>query len=571
MPQDETDLNQVVIQVREKLEYKVSDEDLIFAINRAIEESKDLKEKIDEVGKFNKAYWKNGTIKDLSRFHPKKSKVVSNRIFTDVETAIPILTSEPPEPEIVGEVDNNAREVLSQGLKIAYEIKYKMQQKLQCLIRHWFLFRLGVLKYRWNKEKGFITENVLTRKIGFDKRAVSKETCEYVWEEMEDTAENLIAKFPKKKTDITSLVGGKERLKSKIKYLEFWGGGGEWVCWKYQNTILDKKKNPNYDYENEENNLFSVPQFPYIFLNVFNFGDETGLYDETSLIEQASSMQEGANQLEQQIINLNEGQMRVWVTMNVLEKDVQDLIDKTGDLAVKTRQPNAVNQVQSGKPDASLFNNLTHLLGEIDNIIGMHSTTRGERAQQETLGGRQLLKSSDYGRLDLIVRNVEQVMEEWYLAYLHMIKVYSLQPEILSKGMTTVELKSEEIPNNLLVLIKKGSTLPTDRPTKMQNAILLTKAGMIDPETLFEEMGYSAPKERAQKLLQWLAMTGKVQMPSQQVQGGGEQQTANPQGQQVQKLQNILQSGSFQKLPDKEKLNFIQQAKQIVQTIKGGV
>jgi hypothetical protein len=591
-------LTEVIASYRQNLQYNVKDEDLLSAINKALAESFELKDKIDDIGKRNKRYWVLGTDKDLKAVHPKKSKLISNRIFTDVETAIPILTSEPPEPTVIGNITNEQRTKIQKGLELAYEVKYRMQQKLQCLLRHWFLFRLGALKYRWDEDRGFITENTLPKKIGFDKRATSKENCEYFWEELEDTAGNIIDKFPKAKNEITQLAGEKG-MKSKMKYIEFWGGKGEWVCWKLKEIILDKIKNPNWDYENKDNNLYARPQFPFILMNVFSIGDETGMYDETSLIEQSIPILDGANQLEQQIIDLNEGQKKVWVASGeaMSEKKAQDLVDKTGDLMVyldRKAPAGSVAQVQSGKPDASLFNNLTHLLGEIDNIMGIHSTTRGERAQQETLGGRQLLMGSDMGRLDLIVRNVETVIEEWYNAYLHMVKVYSVEGEILTSVTNEqIELKPEDIPNNITIMVKKGSTLPIDDRTKMDNAIQLASAGMIDPKTLFEEMGYPNTDQRVQALFQWLQMTGKLQAPQQTPMGQPAQPAEQPapeqagmpvgqgvgqpptqQGgqadQQIARLNQILQSPQFQQLPDDQKLAFIQRGREIINQIKQG-
>jgi hypothetical protein len=65
-------------------------------------------------------------------------------------------------------------------------------------------------------------------------------------------------------------------------------------------------------------------------------------------------------------------------------------------------------------------------------------------------------------------------------------------------------------------------------------------------------------------------MTGRIapQQPPQQVgqpvgQGGGQEE-------QLVKLQQIMQSPQFQQLPDQEKLQFIQQGRQILETIKGG-
>lgn len=553
------EIEQIVSSFRNNLQYEAKDEDLLSAINAAMQESQGLKDTIDKIGKQNKQIWKQATSKDFTYWHPKRSRITSNRIFTDVETAIPILTSEPPEPTILGQIDTTQRDMLQKGLKYAYEVKYKLQQKLQQVIRHWFLFRLGVLKYRWDKDKGFITEAVLAKKIGLDKRATSRENCEYVWELMEDTLEVLQAKFPAK-TELLKEYAQGQHNKTKLQYIEFWGGNGEWVCWRIKNTILDKSKNPNFNYENKENNLFEKPQFPYLFLNVFNIGDETGIYDETSLIEEAVPLQEGVNQLEQQILDLNEGQKRVWVAAGeaISEKKAQDLVDKTGDLMVyldRKAAPNSVTQVQSGKPDASLFQHLAHLLNEIDNVMGIHSTTRGERSQQKTKFEAQLLTGSDYGRMDMTVRNVEQLIEDWFNAYLHMIKVYALDGETLyGEDGEQIELRGEIIPSNIKIMIKKGSTLPTDEGRKRADALQLAQVGMIDPATLFEEMNYPNVEQKTADLYQWLQQTGKiapqVQTPLQgqpgapQEQGGGDAQKL----QQIQRLKELL--GRAKQIPE---------------------
>ena len=586
----QTNVNDTLISQRVGLEYKKPDDELILAINKAITESVELKNVVDKRGDRNKRFWMSGTDKDFSQYHPKKSKTVINRIFTDVETAIPILSANTPEPTVVGNnLNNDTRELLQDGLEIAYEVKYKMQQKLQCLTRHWFLFAIGVWKYRWEKGTGFITENVLPKKIGIDKRATSKENCEYIWEQLEDTAENLMKKFPKKKIDIENIVG-KNSPKSKIKYFEFWGGGGEWVCHLIpaRNIILDKEYNPNWDYEGDETNsknILSKPSFPYIILNVFNIGDDTSLYDTTSLIEESIPVQEGINQLEQQIIDLNEGQKRVWTISAeaMSEKKAQDLVNKTGDLLcyLDRKSPvGGVGQVQSGTPGQALFDNLSHLLGEVDNIMGIHSTTRGERASQETLGGRQLLMGSDIGRMDLIVRNVESVMEEWFNSYLHCIKVYSIEPEILVSAEKRIEIQPDQIPNDVMVMVKKGSTLPTDDRTRMDMAQSLASADMIDPATLFQEMGYTNVDQRVQKLLEWLQMTGKIvqQVPQvapgvsesgQPPQQGGVQpaQGTDQQAQQVQRLRQLMEKAK--QLPPDQQAQALGQIQQIAQQIKG--
>lgn len=512
--QEQKTFDEMVVSIREDLQLDTEDDKLILAINNAMGESTELKGKMDDVGENNKSIWQYGSLLDFSKWHPKRSRVVNNRIFVDIETAIPIITSEPPEPSIIGDLENDAKETLKKGLRIAYDIKYRMQGTIQKLVRSWYLNRIGILKYKWDEKKGFKTFKVSPKKIGFDSTATRWEDVEYIWEIVESTLEDMIAKFPGKKAEIIKQANVKND-RAKLSYTEFWGGNGEWYACRFKEIILEKKKNPNYDWEDEDNNIFDKPQFPYILLNIFNLEEDNSVYDDTSLIEQAQPLQDGVNQLEQQIIDLNEGQKRVWVISgeSVAQKTAQELVNKTGDLMLyldKKAPASSITQVQSGKPDASLFNNLNHLLNEIDNIIGMHSTTRGERSSQETLGGRQLLKGSDLGRLDLIVRNIEKVIQDWYTAYLQMLKVYADEADVLMDENEKVELNSDEIPSDILILVKKDSTLPVDPVSRAQMARQLAGGDKIDPATLFEEMGYSKVDERVNNLYEWLSLTGKI-------------------------------------------------------------
>ena len=89
-------------------------------------------------------------------------------------------------------------------------------------------------------------------------------------------------------------MAGVDNPKSKVKYVEFWGGNGEWVVWKFGRYILEKKKNPNFDYgdmggnNGQTFNLFKKPRKPYLTLSVFNLGKT--VYDYCSLDEQGKTI-----------------------------------------------------------------------------------------------------------------------------------------------------------------------------------------------------------------------------------------------------------------------------------------
>ena len=588
------ELKDTIIAEREALKYNASDKDLVNAIDKAIAESQKIKKEIDRIGEDNIKYWKAKQL-DESKIPPKRAKIVDNRLFMVIETMIPILTTNIPEPQIEGDIDNEIREKLVKILKIAYEIKQKMSRKVRKFVRNWSCYRIGILKYRW--QEGFVTEVINPKKIGFDPLVDSLEKADYVYEYMEDTLEDLVIKFPRAKEKILDFYGvGRE--KSKVRYVEFWGDKGKWVCWKLGDIILDKKKNPNFDYtgsqkkiidENGEetfnqstNNLFKQPKFPYIVGNYFQLGDS--LYDNTSLIEQGKALQDAVNKRKNQISDITDLNKRVWIasSMSISRDDFQVFLNKTGENGVWLDRGD-ISQIQaiSGQMDANAFNDLAHSINEIDNVLGTHSTTRGERAQQETLGGRQLLIGADYSRLGALMEDlVEQTVEDWYNGYLHMMKVFSQEDFEFSFGEETIQLNKEDIPEGITVMVKKGSTLLVDRSQRMEMAKELAKTDMIDPETLYQEMGYAKPQERAQKLIEWWRLEGKIQetpvsSPEIPLQTGLADEQAggipnNNTVQQLNKLEQIISSPKFKALPDEEKQQVIMQAKELYQIIKGG-
>jgi hypothetical protein len=149
-----------------------------------------------------------------------------------------------------------------------------------------------------------------------------------------------------------------------------------------------------------------------------------------------------------------------------------------------------------------------------DNIFGTHSTTRGERGEPETLGGRVLLKQSDYGRIDLLVREYERCVSELGGWFVQLMKV-NLKEEISYRlnseaGGRSVKISESKIENGLTVLIKSGTTLPTDEISKRQEAMELAAMGLIDPVTLYERLKWPNPQQSAQKLQSWKA--GQLQM-----------------------------------------------------------
>jgi hypothetical protein len=81
-------------------------------------------------------------------------------------------------------------------------------------------------------------------------------------------------------------------------------------------------------------------------------------------------------------------------------------------------------------------------------------------------------------------------------------------------GVTFVELEPFMIESGINVLIKSGTTLPTDEVSKRKEALDLWAVGAIDPVTLYERLKFPNPEETAKRLQLWkqgqLEMEAKI-------------------------------------------------------------
>ncbi|GAC1413794.1 MAG: hypothetical protein NVSMB66_6310 [Candidatus Doudnabacteria bacterium] len=596
-------------------------DDQIFCnqVTKAMSDSNEKKEKNDLIGQKNYKYWRDGSTKeDDALFVQKFAKIVVNRIFTNIETSIPMLTANVPDPTILN-VNNTVREKISGMLRDDYEVTHKMQQVIQRMLRNWYIYRIGIIKYRWDYEDDMMkTYAPLPKKVWFDAKCTGLHNCELIIEEMEDSVSELAFRF-KKEDELKKYF---PKLKGKTKYYEVWGEKGKKVGWCIpdKNLVLGVVDNPNYDYgmdqkiENgviseqkvEGKNSHTRPKFPYLVTNVFNTGDEMGIYDDTSFIEQCGPILEAVTLIERQLIQLIDGQKRVWAVSSegMTQEAFQKLVNATGDYGVyydKGTPNGGISIPMSGALNATVAQHIQHLLHEIDNIMGVHAIVRGEGdTKRETLGGKRAQIQSDISRMDMIVRNIEQVMEDWYLADIQMLKVYATDDRMFEIKQKQVVLTKEEIPDEIKILVKKGSTLPTDDKSRMDMAINLAKIGMIDPHTLFEELSYGKEEERVKNLYQWLVLSGKInpaalqggqpggpggnapaQSPVAQGQpqgGGGEEESPDQQesapnaneakSKQIEQIQKVLADPAFKQLPPERQKAMIEQAKQIISQIQ---
>jgi hypothetical protein len=499
-----------------------TDSDLVKMINRKIKPSKEY-EDFKKEGKNNERYWSRDHLKQLSlRWH--QSRIIQNVIYMGVETIVPIMTSKPAEPviSIAGQDElededvrwftDNLQKVL---LNKYYDEDYPQQALIEMLARHLLLYKIGVAKPIWYDDiDDYVIEYVNPHKIIFEQEGYYlQDIC--IPQYLEKTLSELIDMFPEKEKELlTAVFPGvtvslDEYGDTPIGFWEYWTDDGEYVVWKMQNVILQKKLNPLLIWDDKKEfdkalNHFDYPHKPYIVLNSQNLGKH--IWDDTSPVSQVIPIQDGIN-LMQRILTDTSRDQGILVGAN-------DLIDRD-ELSKYTGAPDDKLSVKGGEAARALYrvppkqlapyveNNLMHLINMADNIMGTHSTTRGERSKNGTLGQDELAKESDYGRIDQMVRGIERLMAgiyNWEVQIMlakytpdHYARVLGQE-----KGKKLFDMMQHYNQLGIKIVIKPGSTLPTDKGTQRDEAITLSKLGKMSDIDLYKRLDFPDPQDMAE-------------------------------------------------------------------------
>lgn len=536
------------------LSLNIPDTDLISEINRMIEDSESLFEKMKKIAEGNVNYWKGEQI-DIEKLRRGSVPVVDNRLFLSGETIIPIMTSRTPEPTI--RLKNpQLREKLKQILMNLWEVptdddaSVGMQANFEMISRHWMLYRVGVLKYFYDPEIDDVrTVTVRADKVKFDRLGTTVNDCRFVAEYCDDTLEMMVKKWPDKKNELLVAAGRDKPDNTKLTYVEYWTN--DYYVYKFQNVILEKKRNPNFDYGdmNETGqpvfNIFKKSRKPYLTLSVFNLGKT--VYDDTSLFEQGKTLQDNVNKLKRNISDNAADNGVLAGSGDLIEKKVLEAYTGAPDEKLFVRSGDvrqALMRLEPKQMPQYVFNDLQDNKAEIDNIFGSHDTTRGERGSQKTLGEAQLLKQADMGRIDLFSRALDRLAQDWYTAMFQMLLVFKTQPVELNSNDeegTTIIFDRNEFVNpetgklsKTIIKVKPGSAMSIDKDVRRAEAIQLAQTNLIDPITFYERLDYSNPQEMAQKLFLWLnnpiALFPELQAEQQQQQEEMVANTPIPEG-----------------------------------------
>ncbi|KKM26583.1 hypothetical protein LCGC14_1583370, partial [marine sediment metagenome] len=346
-------------------------------------------------------------------------------------------------------------------------------------------------------------------------------------------------------------------------------------------------------------NHHDKPRKPYIFGTILEVEDEP--IGKTTLIEMVTPLQEGIDKNKRQIADNADfvnGITKVdtdVVTMTLAEArkihyDPQGLVFGPG---VST---GVVRETGASLP-AEVFNNMKDSRNEIDEILGTTATLRGSGTDKEpTATGRAILREEGISRLDELINLIDFIGEELYDWWFQFIKVKYTETHLVkqigaSKASRTIELMQDDLQEGIEIKVVPGQTLPEDKLFKAERAREDAEAGLIDPVTYFEQAGgYDNPEKVAKRAVLFKANPFNVlvldeedlkkieegHITLQQVQGQPEISTDEIDGQKAQqvaqlrqRMEQIVTSPEFKKLPPEEQQKTLGELKSQLQKVGG--
>src|SRR5688500_18474645 len=199
--------------------------------------------------KTNEEYWL-GKHFALTEQAVRDSPLADNVILEAVEAFIPVAAQKDTEPMVEADDTPEGIFLASKVQKMLAYLADRIDLKLSLrrVVRFWSLYYLGVIKIGWSAVNNEIAITVLRpQKLILDPNATivnGEYTGEFIGEYRKESAAKLADRFPKKKEYIKTKC--QEKWGTEIQYIEWWTD--EMVFWTLDQEVLDKSKNPHWNY-----------------------------------------------------------------------------------------------------------------------------------------------------------------------------------------------------------------------------------------------------------------------------------------------------------------------------------
>lgn len=534
-----------------ELTLEISDEELIILKKKWIEDWTPYAAEIAKSQEDNEDYWRGKQFPGVM-YNGKDRPLQDNVIFESLETFLPNVTRQNPEPMVTGEDETLSKSVQQKLADLADILRLKLQ--LKRVARYWALYHLGVSKVAFDPDTNDVSLVTLRpQRLILEPDATINENMEYtgsyLGEYRDMAAWKLVKLYPKSTKVITEKVKGK--MGTKVRYIEWWTD--DYIFWTLDNEVLGKNKNPHWNYEGvgedvdefgqttpkQPLNHFPVPKKPYIFLSIFNLGKHP--FDDTGLIQQNLSQQDLVNkrhrQIDKNVDGLNGGWAISGEKTGLNKEEAEEAINAArlgGGLFIASGSVQEGVQKLIGEPlPPDVYNQMADTRTRMADSFGVRGSSARGIVDEKTVRGKILVKGQDGDRASFITEFLEQYSDQvfnWFVQFLYVYK-----PNEFQFGPP------------LVVSVKEGSLIPKDAVTKANQAVELASAGLMSLLDLYTRLDDPNPQETAANA--WLEKNAPevlyasdprvqqvVQMQQQQQQLQLEQQQAN---QDQQHQQNI--------------------------------
>lgn len=479
----------------------------------------------------NENYWKG---KQFDQFDNDTLNTdrpfADNLIFQAIETFLPLVTRQPPEPivEANNTPDGNKLADAVRKMLIHQSTRINLKMKMQKVARIWNLYLLGAAKVGWDTIENDITvKYVRPQKLILDPNSCVDEckyTGEYVGEYRNEPASSVVKRFPKKAEYIKELV--KNKMGTEVQYIEWWTR--DYLFYTLEDEVLFKSKNPHWNYESivptmdangmktEQSqkglNHFSVSGLPYIFLSVFNLGMHP--WEDTNIVQQNLNLQDLINKRQKQIDkNATNTNGTLLVSGDHFTKEqaaqVDDGLSNGYPIWVPQGDVNsAVSRTIGPALPNFIYESLNDYRNELMNMFGVRGATPAGIMNEQTVRGKIIVKGQDADRVSLISENLEQFACEIFnwmvqLFYVYYDDVHTASVIGKERAQEYISLHKNDLKIELTIGVKPGSMIPKDALTRANQAMDLLQSGNLDPITAFEMMEFPNPRETAEKLFIW--------------------------------------------------------------------
>lgn len=579
---------------------------------------------LDSVREQNEKYYLNVYTEEELYDYQLESEYRNNRIFTAVETLIAVVLSQRAEPTTIPGDDTDGAYQKAQDVQASLFALYAdlyLKEKASIIARHLLIgLRCGILRVRFDPDLGEKTQDG-TRKgaivvevrrpqqVVIGRGTKDPDDLPFIADFDEDTIENLVARFPKKKDAIFKKFGIKRGVISQLQkivgyvtcWFDFRDAKGEVknaVCWKIDELVLDARLNPNYNYDEFDEqgnrlNFFDRAKAPYIIFNHLNLGKY--VIDSTSLSEQAQPMQRILNKRGRQIVEAAD-QAGSGMVLNEEQINQEDAKKLTGDWREKIMVKGDVRTAAARLPRTSMesfvIRDKADARAEIDNIFGANAAIRGEDTDSKTLGQDVMSQRANMGRIQVVADSMERGFDRLYKYLVQMEKVYFDEPVDMSyegaDGSTQfVSMTQDKVHPKGKVRVAAGSMIPKDK-WALRNETIQSLA-ILDPLSIAEGLDKPNPKEFAKRLVYYRFSMDKYLTEILGVGQSGQDQQAladiqtiiqtkqmpnvpeNPTQEYLQTLEGFIRGEGFKTLPPDVQQLLMQFAQLVIETTKSAM